>query len=239
MKKENKYLILFALIVFQFTSAMVVYDPTNWIQNAATAANTAQQLVNETEQLKISLQDIKNYNGDTGQWANIQMLLFRLGNEVQKGQSLSYNMQNLDSAYHRQFPGYVAPQDYQQSYSHWSQTTLDTLQGTLSSVSMQANQFQNEQTTLNQLSYLSKTATGRMQALQVGNMLATQEVSQLQELRQLVMTQVNAQNTYASYQVQKEASGEAATNNWVSSSSTDFPRYGEGQGFSPETVSSH
>jgi P-type conjugative transfer protein TrbJ len=70
---------------------------------------------------------------------------------------------------------------------------------------MQASQFGNEQATLTQLSSLSQSAQGRMQALQVGNMIATQ-----QNLRQLVIAQINAQNTYASYQIQKEQSSEVS-----------------------------
>jgi type IV secretion system protein TrbJ len=220
---------LIGFVLSKSAEAFIVYDPTNWIQNATTAANTAQELVKQTQQLEIALKEIKNYDGNVGHWANIQILLQQLGNEVQQGQALAYSMPNLDSRFKQTFPGYVAPVDYQRSYSNWSQTALDTMHSTLQSAGMQANQFGNEQETLNQLSILSQSAQGRMQALQVGNMIATQQVSQLQKLRQLVIAQVNAQNTYASYQIQKEQSSEVSASNWVSASDTHFPAYGMGQ----------
>jgi P-type conjugative transfer protein TrbJ len=170
---------------------------------------------------------MQNYKGDAGRWANMQNLLYHLANQVEQGQALAYQMQDIDRQYRSRFPGYVAPQNYQESYRNWSQTTHDTLLSTLASAGMQAEQFHQEQMTLNQLAGLSQTAQGRMQAMQVGNMLASQQIGQLQALRQLIVTQINAQNTYAAYQTQKEASVEASTDQWISGSQTAFPQYGK------------
>ncbi len=229
IKNFHKSILLTVLtgLIVQTTQAFIVYDPTNWIQNSITATNSSKSLVEEVQQVKLALQNIKNYDGNAGQWANIQNLLQKLGDEVQQGQSLSYTMQNIDSKFQTQFPGYKAPQDYQQSYSQWSQTSLDTLRGTLDSVGLQADQFANEQASINALSSLSKTAQGRMQALQVGNMIATQQLTQTQQLRQLVMTQVNAENVYAAAKVQKDAANEAAVSQWINNSDTTIPKYGE------------
>jgi P-type conjugative transfer protein TrbJ len=210
------------------SEADIVYDPINWIQNAATATNTAEQLANQSQELQIALKEIKNYDGSVGQWANIQNLLQQLGGEVEQGQALAYSMPNLDSRFKQKYPGYVGSQDYQKTYSDWSQTTLDTMRSTLESAGMQAGQFGSEQLALNQLSTLSQSAQGRMQALQVGNMVATQQVAQLQKLRQLVIAQINAQNTFASYQIQKDQSSEASSSSWISAGDTNFPRYGSG-----------
>jgi P-type conjugative transfer protein TrbJ len=236
LSKLIKYLIGIIFISFVITfllclnaKAFIVYDPTNWIQNAATAANTAQQLEKQAQALEVALRDIKNYDGSVGQWANIQNLLQQLSNEVKKGQSLAYNMQNLDSLFQQKYPGYAATHDYKQSYSIWSQTALDTMRGTLESAGMQSRQFDSEQSALNQLSILSQSANGRMQALQVGNMIATQQVAQSQKLRQLVIAQINAQNTYASYQIQKDQSATASASAWIDAGDTSFPRYGSGQ----------
>jgi P-type conjugative transfer protein TrbJ len=228
MQINKKFLLITMLSVFLFKNAdaMFVYDPTNWVQNAATAANTAKQLANEAQQIQFVLKDMQNYKGGTGEWANIQSMLLQLGDEVQQGQALAYSMKDLDGQFSKKFPGYVPQQDYQQSYSSWSKTTMDTLRSTLESAGMQANQFGNEQSRLNQLASLSQSAQGRMQALQVGNMIAAEQVTQTQKLRQLVITQVNAENTYASYQVQKESSSEAQTASWINSGDTKFPHYG-------------
>lgn len=226
--RENKlmFFIFITIFIYQKANSMIVYDPTNWFQNSITAANTAKQLVNEAEQLQIALKDIKNYDGNRGQWANIQNLLQQLGSEVQQGQALSYSIQNLDGQFKQTYPGFASSENYLEDYKTWSQTSMDTLRGTLGSAGLQANQFSGEQTTMNQLASLSQTAEGRMQALQVGNMVSLQEVAQLQKLRQLVIAQMNAQNTYAAYEIQKDQSAEASSSNWVNASAQPFPHYG-------------
>jgi P-type conjugative transfer protein TrbJ len=231
MNKLIKHIFGITIIILQFSliaKAFIVYDPSNWIQNSAIAANTAQQLVKQTQELQVALREIKNYNGSSGQWANIQNLLQQLAGKIQQGQALAYSMPNFDNEFKQKYPGYVASEDYQKSYSIWSQTGLDTLRSTLASVGMQASQFGNEQAAITQLSVLSQSADGRMQALQVGNMIATQQVAQLQKLRQLIMAQVNAQNTFSAYQIQKEQSVEASASSWIGSGDTSFPLYGSG-----------
>jgi P-type conjugative transfer protein TrbJ len=215
-------------LFFLDAKAFVVYDPTNRIQNASTAANTAKQLAKQSQELEIALKEIKNYDGSVGRWANIQNLLQELGNEIEQGEALAYAMPYLDSRFKQKYPGYVESQDYQKSYSVWSQTALDTMRATLESAGMQAGQFSSEQSALNALSMLSQSAQGRMQALQVGNMIATQQVAQLQKLRQLVIAQINAENTFASYQIQKDQSQEASSSSWIGAGDTNFPRYGSG-----------
>ncbi len=226
--KINKFMIFtLTILLTQHAAALIFIDPTNLVQNTATAINTANQLATQAKQLDAELKNMRNYNGNIGQWANEQNFLYQLANQVEQGQALAYQMQNLDSQYRSKFPGYVAPTNYQQAYRDWAQTTHDTLLSTLASAGMQAEQFHTEQSQLNQLATLSRTAEGRMQAAQVGNMIATQQVSQLQALRQLVITQINAQNTYEAYQTQKEAAVEASAANWISASDTTFPTYGK------------
>jgi P-type conjugative transfer protein TrbJ len=49
-----------------------------------------------------------------------------------------------------------------------------------------------------------------MQAIQIGNEIAGQQVVQLQKLRQLAMAQMQAQNAYMAAQEQKEMVNRAA-----------------------------
>ena len=130
----------------------------------------------------------------------------------------------------QKFPGYKPQQDYDKSYQGWSSTVMDTLKNILTSSGMQASAFSDEQATLDQLKTLSTTAQGRMQAVQVGNMIAANQVGQMQKLRQLVISQTNAQNAYMAYKVQKEQAEQAANNNLLNTPLA-YPKYGSGQGF--------
>ena len=57
---------------------------------------------------------------------------------------------------------------------------------------------------MQQLVNASQTATGRMQAIQVGNQIAAQLVDEMQKLRQLLMTQIQVQSQYISEKQDKE-----------------------------------
>ena len=70
---------------------------------------------------------------------------------------------------------------------------------------------------------MSDTSVGRMQALQLGNMMACEQVQQLVKLRQPVMAQVNAQNVYMAHQTNREAQRSATQSQWIRNGNTDAP----------------
>ena len=59
------------------------------------------------------------------------------------------------------------------------------------------------------LSDASNTANGQMQALQAGNQIGISMVSQLQKLRQLQISQINAQQTAAMAQQGRQGAADA------------------------------
>src|SRR5438270_5846575 len=83
--------------------------------------------------------------------------------------------------------GYRPVTDWSREYDTWTRTTLDTLRGTLNSVRLHAGDFATEQGRIQALQAMSDSAEGRMQALQLGNMMAGEQLQQLVKLRQLVM----------------------------------------------------
>ncbi len=83
-------------------------------------------------------------------------------------------------------------------------TTLDTLNGALASAQAQAQNFQAEQATLQNLELKNQTAIGNLQAVQVSNEIALAQVQQVQMLRQLVMAEMNSQNVAAANQVNNQ-----------------------------------
>ncbi len=62
-----------------------------------------------------------------------------------------------------------------------------------------------------------------MQAIQVGNMLAGEQVQQLAKLRQLMMTQINAQNVYMADLTNREAQRTATQQEWVRNGNKEAP----------------
>src|SRR5438132_804897 len=120
-------------------------------------------------------------------------------------------------------PGSRAVTGWSREYDLWTRTTLDTLRGTLNSVRLHAQEFATEQGRIQTLQAMSESAEGRMQALQLGNMMAAEQLQQLVKLRQLVMAQINAQNVYMATQTNREAQRAATQSEWVRNGNADAP----------------
>jgi P-type conjugative transfer protein TrbJ len=113
--------------------------------------------------------------------------------------------------------------DWAAAYDQWTRTTLDTLNGSLAAVRLHAEDFVDEQRRIQTVTALSDSAEGRMQALQVGNMLAAEQVQQLGKLRQLMMAQINAQNIYMANLTNRDAQRAATQQEWIKNGNREAP----------------
>jgi P-type conjugative transfer protein TrbJ len=130
---------------------------------------------------------------------------------VQGGQALAYSSATLDSVFQSRFPGYAyRPGAHYADYQNWSQTSLDTTRSTLRAVGLQSQQLQNEQSVLNAVRSMAESSGGRMEALQVANQIAEQQVQQLMKLRSLMLADIQSKSAYQAQQVQQQTSTEAA-----------------------------
>ena len=158
-----------------------------------------------TEQLKQGQKSPQQFFG------SIQQDLGQLAQIVQGGQALAYSMGNLDAQFRNTFPGYSSSNSgYFNNYKKWSQTSLDTTLSTLRAVGLQGQQLNSAQSVLAQLRVMSTGAGGQMQAAEVGNQIAEQQVEQLMSLRQLMLTDLQSKQAYQAEQIQKEQADNAA-----------------------------
>ena len=184
------------------------------------------QLANNIELVQSYLQQVQSYATQLQQyqnmiqntlnipaqvWGSIEGELMGVASVVQQGQALAYSATNIATQFENTFKGFTfTGTDFKKEYRDLSRKTMDTLKGSLMAANMQSNQFATEEMTLKQLRTMSQSATGQMQAIQVGSQIAEQQVQQLQKLRQLMMAQLNQQNTYLAGQEQKEATRKVA-----------------------------
>jgi type IV secretion system protein TrbJ len=135
----------------------------------------------------------------------------QLASIVQGGRALAYSMANLNAQFQSRFPGYeYTARDYFINYRDWSQTSLDTSLATLRAAGLQGQQLQSEQSVLAAVRSMAESAEGRMEALQVANQIAEQQVQQLMKLRQLMLADLQSKQAYQASQIQKDATTEAA-----------------------------
>ena len=164
------------------------------------------------EALKQTVDMIRNSQLLTTQaYGPVTSDLMQLAQIVQGGQALAYSMANLDAAYRMRFRGYAYNANaYYTDYQNWSQTSLDTTRSAMRAAGLQNDQLQNEQATLAALRAMSQTTEGRMQALQVANQIAEQQVEQLMKLRQLMLVDLQSKQAFQAVEVQRQAAAEAA-----------------------------
>jgi P-type conjugative transfer protein TrbJ len=124
---------------------------------------------------------------------------------------LAYSLANLDALYRERFRGYAYnAKAYYTDYRDWSQTSLDTTRSTMRAAGLQSEQLQNEQIIIAALRAMSLTSGGRMQALQVANQIAEQQVEQLMKLRALMLVDLQSKAAFQGEQIQRDAASAAA-----------------------------
>jgi P-type conjugative transfer protein TrbJ len=144
--------------------------------------------------------------------------LSALASIVQGGMALAYSLANLDAEFRMRFRGYgYRSRTYYVDYRNWFQTSLDTTLGTLRAAGLQGQQLQSEQAVLSVLRGMAQTADGRMQALQVANQIAEQQVQQLMKLRELMLADLQSKQAFQAAQMQRQAASEAAAEQFFSS----------------------
>jgi type IV secretion system protein TrbJ len=149
---------------------------------------------------------------------------------VQGGQALAYSLSNLDALFRKTYPGYAYNAGaYYKQYRYWTQTSLDTIVGTLRAAGLQGQQLQSEQSILDALRTSLLSADGRNEALQALGDLSEQQVEQLMKLRELMLADMSAKQAYQAAMLQQQASSEAAAQQFF----TYTPATSDGQTFGP------
>ena len=181
------------------------------------------------QQIKMVLDMTKNSQILPSQvFGSISTDIARLAGIVQGGQALAYSMANLDAEFRTRFRGYgYNSRTWYTDYRNWSQTSLDTTLGTLRAAGLQGQQLQSEQAVLDRLRVMAQTSDGRMQALQVANQIAEQQVQQTMKLRQLMLADLQSKQAFQAAQMQRQAATEAASEQFF----TFGGRTGDGRGY--------
>ena len=209
-------------------ATLAVIDVANLAQNTMTALRMVESIVKQIEIIRNQMTQIENMVQNTSRWgglwdADALPRLRRLGQIIEQEQAIAYQMAGIDAEFRRRFPGYRPVTDWGREYELWTRTTMDTLRGTLSAAGLHADNFATEQGRIQALQQMSDSAGGRMQALQVGNMMAAEQIQQLVQLRQLILAQMNAQNVYMAHQVNRDAQRGATVSEWIRNGNATAP----------------
>jgi len=198
-------------------------------QGARNLTQQAQQIQHEIDMLRDMARN--SAGGRTAAWGDLQAVLGSLSRVLQIGQSISYTLENVDSAYRQRFPGYTAPNNWLTQYDTWSRTALDTLAATLGAAGANAGDASQIDESLQALRSANQAVQGRLEAIQVGTQVASLQVAELAKLRQLVAAQISAENAYLGAQEAKESGAAAAFDAWLASGPRAVPSRRVAEGF--------
>lgn len=191
-----------------FVGATEITQLLNNVELMHQTLQQAEELSNQLQMLNNMAQNLKNIPDQiwTPAFSNLQSLM----NVVRQGEALAFSASNISEEFQRKFKGFVPATNFQTDYKTWSNTVRDSLRASLSAANLQSQQFATEEAALATLRSMSQSSEGRMQAIQVGNQVAVEQVAQLQKLRALMMAQMQAQNAYMAGQQQEKDNVKAA-----------------------------
>ncbi len=195
-------------------------------------AMQAKQLANQIQQYQTMVTNSKTLPKQV--WGNAMNDFKQLQSLMLKSKAIAFNAGNLDKQFSSRYGTYesylkqkMGGADWASKYGQWSREASDNTLYTMKTLGMHANQMTAEQATMAKLQSMAGSTVGQMQALQVANQIAAQNVDQVLKLRQLMMTQMQMQTNYLALQQDKEAAKQAARfklyNSW-----TDVP-YNDGK----------
>ncbi len=228
-------IILSLLLIARSAFAMIpVIDAVNAKLNLVTSLKTATMVIQQLQQIQNQLQSIKyqaaNLKSLSGQnWDNARQALTQLGSTMQQGNALAYSASDIDQRFKQRFPGYSSGQegttDYSSQYQKWVQTNQDTMNGVMDQINASYEQQSREEAFDQLLAQKAKSTQGRLQALEVGNEIAAEQIAQMQKLKATMMAQANAQAEYDAYQAQKDAARQQSVDAVVKTSDASYPHY--------------
>lgn len=188
-----------------------------YAEQVNTALNTAEQLQTQIQQYQNMV--TQGTGLPSSMFGSIAADLKSVVNIYQRSQALGRQIENMDAQFNAAFPGFEsylqqvansAEAPIRDRYKEWSEQGRDNAKAAMEAANLNTSTFQSEDALLNRMVARSQTAAGRMQAIQAGNEIASQNVQQLQKLRDLVATQINMQGNYIAQQGDRKAASEAA-----------------------------
>ncbi len=202
-----------------FGGSTEVTQILNNVELIQQSAQMYQQVQNTIMAVQHSQQQLKNLLAlPTQTWGQAQQELSALADLVNKTTALSYAGRNIDQLFRQRFKGFsssAGSTNFGAQFQNLVQTQLDGLNSALQAAGLQSSQFAHERAALQQIQSMSAGSQGSLQALMAGNMIASQQIDQLQKLRQLYMAQMQAQNSFMAGQAQQQADQVDATQTFM------------------------
>lgn len=187
------------------------------------AADAAKQYSSMAQQLKTQIDQYQDMARNSkklteSQWYTVSRDIRRLKDVYSQTKALAYDAQQFDKRFKSTFKDYKTfsseqrSKSFEEEYANWADSGFDNAKAAMKAGGMQIDMMADEDALLADLVSQSQSAGGRMEALQVANQIAAQQVQQSQKLRQLLAAQTNMQAQALAQATQRQAAEDANTN---------------------------
>ena len=217
------------------TGQMVVYDPSNYLQNVLQAARALQQINNQVtslqNQTQMLLNQVKNLTSlPYSALQTIDRSIVRTQQLLNQAQRIAYDINQIDQAFGRSYPqSYPVSTSSQQLAGDAQTRWQNALAAYQDALRVQAGVVQSLETSRSQTNGLlssSQSATGLLQANQAGNQLIALQTRQLLDLTALIAAQSRAQSLDGARLTANQEQGRTQLNQFLTA----------GRGYQPQTV---
>lgn len=195
---------------------LVVSDPTNLVQNAASAIAEAEAVVNQLVQLERQLQEIdyayKNLKSlDKRQFADLQTSFYTLQSLYYQGRGISLRWGQTASQWEQMYTRWrpSSGKTYAQQHQEWDNQTRGAIQSAATANSV-VSATPVREAEIARLGEVSMNAEGPTQAIQAATAICAILSKQLQELIQLIALDSQARLSHMSEEKAKSDASSAA-----------------------------
>lgn len=181
----------------------VVIDPSAIGKLVSSLNQQLQQIQMQRNQLQQQIRSMQKLASPP--WRQITGAMTQLDQLMRDGQSLAYQVRNLQSQFNATFPVTRAIIDWPSEERAQAQRTIATLRASLNAASVQASSFTTGLDRIAQMKSAVGTVQGHQAAIELQNSASIFTAEELVLLRQALMTQANAQAVYYAHQINQIA----------------------------------
>lgn len=189
----------------------------------AQLANQLTQLKTETKYLE---QELRALKPDQYKWSDIKTSMNNIDEILKHVDGLGVAATDINEQFKTYFPGYQYRKEVLSSYKKMVNKTQNTLNGVLQSANILMKEYNHEKDRLQFYREKIQAADGQMKVLQTSAQITLEIVSQLELMRQAVVTQINAQTVFNAQQLQNMVDAKENLEKVIDAGSTTVPRYG-------------
>jgi P-type conjugative transfer protein TrbJ len=224
-----------AAAVIPADAQLVVFDPTNFVQNLLTAGRELQQVNNEIQSLENQATMLVNEARNLASLpysslAQLEQSITQTQQLLAQAQRIAYDVATIDQAFTRVYPqAYSGATSAQQLLADAQTRWQNALAGFQDAMRVQAVVVQNLDSTRTQIDALvssSQSATGALQAAQSGNQLVAIQTKQLADLTAVMAAIARAQSLEGARTVESQEQAQLQLQNFLN----------YGPGYQPQTV---